>query len=114
MKLMGQERRASATIIDYGAQKRLMEKGRARFPIPDKTHAKLALARLSQAKGLSPDARKRVAQRAANVLGKVTPGAERYGVTRLSRSRAGAVKQGRTYIEGRRMWIERRQKVRLD
>lgn|SRR3990167_9347911 len=108
------ERRRFATFIDFGEEKRRAEHGRARFPMDSKARAKNALARLSQAKGLTSTEKKHAAQRAANVLGKVTPGAEKYGVTRVTQPPAQAIRQRKAYMEGGRTWVERRRKVRLD
>ena len=107
-------RRQSATAIDLGAVKHKDERGRPRFPINDVSHARNALSRLPVAKNLPADAKKRIAQRAANVIGHVTPGAERYGVTRITRSPGPALRQPRAFLEGGRMRIERRSRVRLD
>ena len=114
MKLQRIGRRKAATIIDYGAEQRRAEMGRPRFPINSKPLARNVLTRLPQAKNLPADAKKRIAQRAANVIGHVTPGAERYGVTRITRSPGPALRQPRAFLEGGRMRIERRSRVRLD
>ena len=50
-------------------------KGKAKFPIPDKKHARVALARLNQAKGLSPSQKRKVVSKAYRVLG--TPKSKR-------------------------------------
>jgi hypothetical protein len=50
-------------------------KGRARFPIGDKKHARAALARINQAKGLSASSKRKVIKRAYSVLG--TPKSKR-------------------------------------
>jgi len=42
---------------------------RYRFPMPDAAHARNALARLNQAKGLSSDEREKIVQRAFRILG---------------------------------------------
>jgi hypothetical protein len=55
--LNAKQRRASATI------------GKDRYPIPDKAHAKAALARINQG-GLSPAQKAKVRARAHAVLGK--------------------------------------------
>lgn len=107
-------RRQSATVIDFGEVKRKDERGRPRFPINTPNRARNALSRLSIAKNLPDDAKKRIAQRAANVIGHVTPGAERLGVTRVTRSPGPALRQPRALLEGGRMRIERRSRVRLD
>lgn len=58
-------RRRSATIV---------VNGKAKFPIPDKAHAKAALARLGQAKPpLTPAQKAKVRARAYRVLGKKPP-----------------------------------------
>jgi len=44
-------------------------KGRARFPIGDKAHARAALARINQAKGLSASQKRTVVSKAYRVLG---------------------------------------------
>jgi hypothetical protein len=41
-----------------------------RFPMPDKNHARNALARLNQAKGLSSEQKAKVHARAERILGK--------------------------------------------
>ena len=43
---------------------------RYRFPMPDKTHARNALARLPQAKNLTAAERKTIRDRANRILGK--------------------------------------------
>ena len=43
---------------------------RYRFPMPDKAHARNALARLPQAKGLSPAEKAQIRRRANRILGK--------------------------------------------
>lgn len=66
------ERKKSATITTH-------EKGprggrtRERFPIPDKAHARVALARLNQAKGLSAEDKAKIRARAERILGHETP-----------------------------------------
>lgn len=65
-KLKGGARKRSATV---------KVKGKAKFPIPDKKHARNALARLNQAKGLSASQKRKVVKRAYRVLG--TPKAKR-------------------------------------
>lgn len=89
------ERRLTASIIDLREREPggPPEKGRPRFPIATKAEARNALARLPIAKNLPSEAKRRVAQRAANVLQKVTPGAERFGVERVTMSRPQAIDQ---------------------
>jgi hypothetical protein len=68
-------RKATATIV----QKIKGPRGgrtRYRFPMPDKAHARNALARLPQAKGLSAADRKKIKDRAYKML---------YGTTDLKR-----------------------------
>jgi len=55
--LNAKQRRASATI------------GKDRYPIPDKAHAKAALARINQG-GLSPSQKAKVRAKAHRVLGR--------------------------------------------
>ena len=43
---------------------------RYRFPMPDKAHARNALARLPQSKNLTPAERKKLRDRAQKILGK--------------------------------------------
>ena len=62
-------RKRSATVV----QKKKGPGGgstRYRFPMPDKAHARNALARLPQAKGLSREERKKIKNRANRILGK--------------------------------------------
>lgn len=62
-------RKKSATIVEH-------KKGprggttRYRFPMPDKAHARNALARLPQAKGLSAAEKAKIKARANRILGK--------------------------------------------
>lgn len=65
-KLKAAARKRSATV---------RVKGKAKFPIPDKAHARSALARLNQAKGLSAGQKRKVVSRAYKVLG--TPPSKR-------------------------------------
>lgn len=65
-KLKAAARKRSATV---------RVKGKAKFPMPDKSHARNALARLGQAKGLSAGQKRKVARRAYRILG--TPKAKR-------------------------------------
>lgn len=63
--LNAKQRKRSATIVVDGKPK---------FPIPDKAHARAALARLNQAKpALSPEQKARVRARAYRVLGHKPP-----------------------------------------
>jgi len=60
-------RKRTATVVE----KQKGPKGggtRYRFPIPDVTHARNALARLPQAKGLSADEKKKIVRTACKVL----------------------------------------------
>jgi|TARA_R110000822_G_scaffold76624_1_gene184286 hypothetical protein len=59
------QRKKSATVIQK-------KKGRTRyrFPIPDKTHARVALARLPNAKGLTTTERKKIKDKANRMLRK--------------------------------------------
>ena len=99
----------SPTVLDL----RRTPSAAARFPIPDKGHARDALARLAHAKNLPPEARQIVAQRAANVLGKVTPGAEKYGVWQLTRSQRDALTQPPVVIHGHKSRLLPHRKVRI-
>jgi hypothetical protein len=60
-------RKRSATIVEKQNGTK-----RYRFPMPDKAHARNALARLPQAKGLSSAEKARVRARANRILGKGT------------------------------------------
>jgi hypothetical protein len=51
-------------------------KGVRTVPMPDKSHARTALARVSQAKGLSKSQKQKVVSRAYKILG--TPVSERH------------------------------------
>lgn len=63
--LNARQRRASATVVVNGQPK---------FPIPDKGHARAALARLNQAKPpLTPAQKARVRAKAEAVLGSAQP-----------------------------------------
>ena len=57
------QRKKFATVVDK-------KNGRTRysFPIGDKTHARVALARLKQAKGLTKTQRKKIKDKANRVL----------------------------------------------
>lgn len=59
-------------------------KGKAKFPIPDKAHARNALARLNQAKGLTASQKRKVVSRAYKVLG-TPPSKRRVKVTSSGR-----------------------------
>ena len=60
--LNSKQRKASATVVVNGQPK---------FPIPDKAHAKAALARIDQAKPpLTPSQKAKVRAKANKVLGK--------------------------------------------
>jgi len=58
--LAASARKASATI---------KKGGKARFPMPDKQHARLALADLSKAKGLTSAEKAKIRARAHSILG---------------------------------------------
>lgn len=59
--LNSKQRKASATVV---------VNGQAKFPIPDKAHAKAALARINQAKPpLTPAQKAKVRAKAHRVLG---------------------------------------------
>lgn len=63
-RLNAKQRRKYATVMSGGEPK---------YPIPDKAHARVALARINQAKPpLSPAQRRAVERRARAVLGKGT------------------------------------------
>lgn len=65
--LKAKARKRSATIIE----KKKGPKGgstRYRFPMPDKSHARSALAMLPKAKGLSAEDRKKIKNRAYRML----------------------------------------------
>jgi len=64
--LKGKARKRSATV---------KVKGKAKFPIPDKKHARNALARINQAKGLTASQKRKVVSRAYRKLG--TPASKR-------------------------------------
>lgn len=60
--LNAKQRKASATVVVNGQPK---------FPIPDKAHARAALARINQAKPpLTPSQKAKVRAKANRVLGK--------------------------------------------
>jgi hypothetical protein len=59
-------------------------KGRARFPIPDKAHARVALARVNQAKGLSAGQKRAIVSRAYRKLG-TPPGQRRVKISSSGR-----------------------------
>ena len=64
-----EERKKTATVVEH-------EKGpkggetKYRFPMPDKAHARNALARLNQAKGLSDEEKSKIKKRAEHMLHK--------------------------------------------
>ena len=60
--LKGKKRKKTATIVQKTDGKRY------RFPMPDKAHARNALARLPQAKGLNAKERKKIKDRAYKML----------------------------------------------
>jgi len=62
-------RKRTATIVQTFKGKTKIRK-RYRFPIPDKAHARNALARINQAKDLSRDDKLRVIRKALQVLGR--------------------------------------------
>ena len=64
-RLQVKARKRSATIV----QKTTGGK-RYRFPMPDKAHARNALARLGQAKNLTAAERKKIRTRANKILGR--------------------------------------------
>jgi hypothetical protein len=69
-----------AAVATYKAKARkkyatVKTKGRARFPIGDKAHARAALARLGQAKGLSASQKRTIVSKAYKKLG--TPPSKR-------------------------------------
>jgi hypothetical protein len=74
-KLKAAARKRSATV---------RVKGKAKFPIPTKAHARVALARLNQAKGLSASQKRKVVSRAYKKLG-VPPSKRRVKVTASGR-----------------------------
>jgi hypothetical protein len=80
-KLKAAARKRSATVH---------VKGRPMFPIPDRSHARSALARLGQAKGLSAGQKRKVVSRAYKVLG-IPPSKRKVKVTssgRISRKKS--------------------------
>jgi hypothetical protein len=64
-ELKAKARKRSATIVQ-----KTNGGTRYRFPMPDKAHARNALARLPQAKDLSAADRKKIRARANKILGK--------------------------------------------
>ena len=62
-------RRETATVIEHTKGPRGGET-KYRFPMPDKAHARNALARLPQAKGLSAKEKAKIRRRALRILGK--------------------------------------------
>ena len=63
-------RKKYATIVEKKKGKRKKVIKRYRFPIPDKAHARNALARLNQAEGLSHEERLKIVRRALRKLGR--------------------------------------------
>lgn len=63
-------RKRTATIVEKTKGKRKPILKRYRFPMPDKTHARNALARLNQAEGLSNAERLEIVRRALSKLGR--------------------------------------------
>jgi hypothetical protein len=63
--LKAKARKRSATIVQ-----KTNGGTRYRFPMPDKAHARSALARLGQAKGLTASDRKKIRARANKILGR--------------------------------------------
>ena len=61
-------RKRTATIIEKRRGKRKKVVKRYRFPMPDKTHARNALARLPLAKGLSAAEKAKIRRRAYRIL----------------------------------------------
>lgn len=61
-------RKRSATIVQHVPGKR-GGSTRYRFPMPDQAHARNALARLPDAKGLSPSQKAKIKARAHRILG---------------------------------------------
>ena len=61
-------RKRTATIIEKKRGKRKKWVKRYRFPMPDKTHARNALARLPQAKGLTAAEKEKIRRRAYRIL----------------------------------------------
>jgi len=64
-------RKRTATIIEHTKGPR-GGSTRYRFPIPDAAHARNAMARLSKAKGLTKEEKKKIARKAKKFLG-MTP-----------------------------------------
>lgn len=62
MRLTASARRKSATIAPSQGHPS------GRFPMPDKAHARLALQMLNRAKGLSPQQKAEIRQRALRML----------------------------------------------
>ncbi len=83
-KLSYAERKTYATAF---------RKGSPRFPMPDVSHARSALASIPRAKDLPVKLKKVIAQRAANILEEITPEAKKYGVKKLTKSRRAAISQ---------------------
>lgn len=62
-------------------------KGKQKFPMPDKKHARNALARLNQAKGLTASMKRKVVNRAYRILGTAK------GKRNVSVTKAGRIKK---------------------
>jgi len=62
------ERKKTATITEHTKGPRGGQT-RGRFPIPDAAHARNAMARLNQAKGLTPEDKKAIARKAQRFIG---------------------------------------------
>jgi hypothetical protein len=92
MSITRATRKRTATIIEHkpGARGGSVE---YRFPMPDKAHARNALARLPVAHDLTAQEKRLIAQRAANVLEEVTPEARLFGVRRVTKSTYAAEHQ---------------------
>lgn len=60
-------RKKTATVVEHKKGPKGGET-KYRFPMPDKAHARNALARLPQAKGLSSEAKKKIRARAYKML----------------------------------------------
>lgn len=76
--LTASERKRSATITVHKPGKR-GGAAKERFPMPDKEHARNALARLNQAKNLTPTEKAAIQRRANRMLGKTASGRKKRG-----------------------------------
>ncbi|MDI3298265.1 MAG: hypothetical protein QJR08_03745 [Bacillota bacterium] len=65
--LTAEERMRSATIVETTPGPR-GGRTRARFPMPDKAHARNALARLNQAQGLTAEEKAAIRRRAERII----------------------------------------------